>query len=243
MFNYNFKGNYCGGIRRQWDQNNGKCGICGDAFDQDPRDHEPGGKYASGIISKMYTQGEQIDITVTITANHYGYFEFRLCENNEINKTVSQECFDKNLLEVVNNNQETLSEEQLKILDSSLNKFKYFLPNKKTQNFTAKVKLPNDLTCKSCVLQWKYHSGNNYGKAYNSDMLCLGCVERQEEFFNCADIAIMNDLDNKKDNDKKSGLFEEIIKIFKNSSSCKHKSINSKFFYLYTIYILYKFFF
>jgi hypothetical protein len=216
--------------------------VCGDAFDQDPRDHEPGGKFASGIISKTYEQGQKIDITVTITANHFGYFEFRLCENNYINKTVSQECFDKNLLEVINNNQDTLSEEQLKILDSSLNKFKYFLPNRKTQNFTAKIKLPDYLTCKACILQWKYHSGNNYGKANNSNLLCLGCVERQEEFFNCADISILNSNGTieEKDNVKETGLIYEIIKIFKSSSSCKYESINSKFLYFYVFYILYK---
>lgn len=27
--NYNDMSNYCGGIHRQWEQNNGKCGVCG----------------------------------------------------------------------------------------------------------------------------------------------------------------------------------------------------------------------
>ncbi len=27
--NYNDMSNYCGGIIRQWEQNNGKCGVCG----------------------------------------------------------------------------------------------------------------------------------------------------------------------------------------------------------------------
>lgn len=116
------------------------------------------------------------------------------------------------------------------------------MPSKKTQNFTAKVKLPDYLTCKACILQWKYHSGNNYGRAYNSDLLCLGCVERQEEFYNCADIAILksNSSINQFDEGKHSNLFDQIFKIFKNSASYKYGSINLNFLYSYIVFILYK---
>ena len=44
----------------------GKCGICGDPY-QGPRDHEAGGKYASGVIVKTYRQGAAIPVTVDIT--------------------------------------------------------------------------------------------------------------------------------------------------------------------------------
>ena len=64
-------------------RNKGKCGVCGDAADLEIRDHEPGGIYAKGIIGKTYTEGQEITITIDITANHMGYFEFRLCQNNE----------------------------------------------------------------------------------------------------------------------------------------------------------------
>jgi len=33
-----------------------QCGICGDAVDM-PRDHERGGKYGSGLISRYYPTG------------------------------------------------------------------------------------------------------------------------------------------------------------------------------------------
>lgn len=43
----------------QWDQNDGKCGVCGDAYNvQEPRPHEAGGLYAKGIISKFYAAGQ-----------------------------------------------------------------------------------------------------------------------------------------------------------------------------------------
>lgn len=33
---YNDHESYCGGFTRQWQRNNGKCGICGDAWDSRP---------------------------------------------------------------------------------------------------------------------------------------------------------------------------------------------------------------
>lgn len=43
----------------QWEQNGGKCGVCGDAYHiENPRPHEAGGLYAKGIISKFYTAGQ-----------------------------------------------------------------------------------------------------------------------------------------------------------------------------------------
>lgn len=36
----------------------GKCGLCGDAWDQDPRQHEVGGLYATGTIVRQYTEGQ-----------------------------------------------------------------------------------------------------------------------------------------------------------------------------------------
>lgn len=42
-----------------WDQNGGKCGVCGDAYHlESPRPHEAGGEYAKGIISKFYAAGQ-----------------------------------------------------------------------------------------------------------------------------------------------------------------------------------------
>lgn len=84
--------------------NRGKCGICGDPYNQkQPRDHEAGGKYASGIITRHYTEGQLIDVDVEITANHKGWFEFRICPNNDVKKAAKQTCFDKYLLKFANN--------------------------------------------------------------------------------------------------------------------------------------------
>lgn len=64
--NYNDNELFCGGYAVQWEQNQGKCGVCGDAYHlRTPRPHEAGGEYAKGIISRYYTSG-QVIITFTL---------------------------------------------------------------------------------------------------------------------------------------------------------------------------------
>ena len=87
---------YCGGFGVQFGRNEGRCGICGDSWDADPREHEaPFGKFANGIITKTYKQGSLIPVIVDITANHQGHFEFKLCANNDPFFDPDQSCFDR----------------------------------------------------------------------------------------------------------------------------------------------------
>ena len=48
-------------LQRQWGRNGGKCGICGDPWDG-LRENEAGGRYAKGIITRNYTEGQIIDV-------------------------------------------------------------------------------------------------------------------------------------------------------------------------------------
>ena len=73
------------------------------------------GEYATGIIGKTYYQGEEINITIDITANHYGYFEFRLCKNDIFMQKVTHECFEENLLRIYNNNEEVIPPNKVKV--------------------------------------------------------------------------------------------------------------------------------
>ena len=87
---------FCGGFGYQFKIADGKCGICGDPWFAEPREHEaPDGKFATGTITAEYSQGQTIDIQIDITANHKGFFEFRLCPNIESNADPSQDCFDR----------------------------------------------------------------------------------------------------------------------------------------------------
>jgi hypothetical protein len=48
-----------------------RCGICGDAYDAQPRQIEaPGGLFANGVITRGYTLGQEITVTAHITDNH-----------------------------------------------------------------------------------------------------------------------------------------------------------------------------
>ena len=50
-------------MQRQHKQNGGKCGICGDPYDG-ARENEAGGKYATGIITRNYTEGSVISVSM-----------------------------------------------------------------------------------------------------------------------------------------------------------------------------------
>ncbi|KAH9495247.1 hypothetical protein Btru_016172 [Bulinus truncatus] len=169
--NYNDNELYCGGRMTQWARNNGKCGVCGDPHHA-KREHEAGGKYANGIIAREYKQGDVIDITVHITANHKGFFEFRICPVEDPKVEVTQECLDKNILEKADGNGT-----------------RYMLPESQSnQFFNVSLRLPADLTCNQCVIQWKYRTGNTWDKD-ETGKFCVGCGP-QEEFYNCADVKI-----------------------------------------------------
>ena len=159
----------------QWEINGGKCGVCGDRFDG-PRDNEIGGKYANGIIVQKYKPGATIDVTVHITANHKGWFEFRLCRNDNPQAKIDQECMDKNLLQIKEAGR---------------------IPTRWNLDFTNAFKktlhviLPADVRCRACVIQWKYNTGNSWGVDPDGRG-CVGCGP-QEQFYGCADIAIGHD--------------------------------------------------
>lgn len=166
---YNDMEGFCGGYGVQWTQNGGKCGLCGDSYsDKTPRRHELGGTYGQGVIVKTYKQGATFDVTVKITANHRGYFYFRLC--NLDNEIESDACFDRN-----------------KLLTSS-GADTYPLESTSAGNYIVSLKLPSSLTCNRCVLQWTYVAGNNWGYCADGTGK-LGCGN-QEHFRTCSDIKI-----------------------------------------------------
>ena len=70
--------------------------MCGDAYDEPVKPHEaPGGLFATGTIVRTYTQGQIIPVTIQLTATHRGFYEFKLCPNNNIQKDGNQDCFDR----------------------------------------------------------------------------------------------------------------------------------------------------
>merc|ERR1712080_809833 len=95
---YNDNRGFCGGAAHQHLEMGGKCGICGDPYDG-PWPHEVGGEYANGHIVAEYKQGQEVEVAVELTTNHLGFFNFRLCPNNNVNQDPKQDCFDDHMLE------------------------------------------------------------------------------------------------------------------------------------------------
>jgi len=166
-----------GGKAHQWSPEiGGRCGICGDPWDAEVKEHEaPGGRFANGIIVREYQPGQVIAVTSHITANHVGFVDFRLCSNNNILQDPSQECFDKTVLTI-----------------TQAGEGSYLTPNDTTKLwiedvgsglFSASVRLP-ELQCSQCILQWTYWNGRDWGT-------CNGACGPVETFRACADIAII----------------------------------------------------
>ena len=55
----------------------------------------PGGMYATGTIVRSYRSAQTIPVSIVVTANHRGYFEFRLCANNNVKQDPVQDCFNR----------------------------------------------------------------------------------------------------------------------------------------------------
>jgi len=145
--NYNDHESYCGGFTRQWQTNGGKCGICGDPWDEkEPRANEAGGTYGRGVITRKYKKNQAIKVRIELTANHMGHFEFKLCPQNNLRKPATQTCLDKYTLELANGEGAN------------------YYPGPGNKVFEMWFQLPKDLTCKQCVFQWRYLAANNWGK-------------------------------------------------------------------------------
>lgn len=150
----------CGGRNVQWGKHKGKCGVCGDEYGiANPKYVHPGAYATNPPIVKVYFEGQKIDVKVKITANHKGYFIFRVAPL--VNPPIKQDDLDKTMLELENGNSEW------KLLSSHGNTVQ-----------TITLRLPRGLTCRHCVLQWWWSTGNNHVN------------NKPETFVNCADIEI-----------------------------------------------------
>lgn len=163
--NFNDDGSYC--------KQESPCGICGDKFTLPaPRPHELGGFYGEGIIVKNYRKGQIITAKVEIGLNDMGYFVFDLC-NLDKHKLENKECFEMN---------------PLMFRDDDGKDFRYLRPNSHNVDLQMNVTLPDQLTCKHCVLRWTWVNGNQFGPCENGNF-DFGCGP-QKIYQQCSDISI-----------------------------------------------------
>ncbi|GFS04975.1 hypothetical protein ElyMa_001188500 [Elysia marginata] len=153
----------------QWDTNKGRCGICGDPW-SGPRPYErPGGAMVKDlVITKTYLENQSIKVSIQLTQNHKGWFEFRLCDvRTSGGQEADQACLDRTMLA------------------DDTGRTRFDSPPDSSGTFDFILVLPPGLTCPQCVLQWKWKCGNNWG--CDETGCATGKGERQEEFYACAD--------------------------------------------------------
>lgn len=70
--NYDYNQMFCGGKTRQWEQNGGKCGICGDPWDGE-REFEKGGDKYLGKIVRNYSINSVIPVKIQVNKSSHSY--------------------------------------------------------------------------------------------------------------------------------------------------------------------------
>ena len=78
-----------------------------------------------------------------MTANHKGYFEFRLCNLDGWESDATEQCLNKTLLKAEN----------------SLEDKHYITTNESVTTLSYNLKLPPNFACNHCVLQWHWVTG------------------------------------------------------------------------------------
>jgi hypothetical protein len=177
-----------------WDpKKNAQHGVCGGLQgDTNGLDFQAGGKYATKKITGTYAAGQTIRIRVEISAPHGGRWQFGVCpvpdgaSDADERRVVTQQCMDSNKL--INMDKKNAGYGT---------QFWWF--GKRTDGvYELDMKLPDKIECKRCVLQWHWETANscNIPGTPSSEMLsttkdsCEG-AQNMEEFWNCADIAIL----------------------------------------------------
>jgi Lytic polysaccharide mono-oxygenase, cellulose-degrading len=187
--------------------NEGKHGMCGDRA-AGPLDHEAGGKFATGQIAATYEQGSAIQMAAAVATYHKGLIEYRICkypagDAESERAALTDECLDQHILKQIT----TTSDENTP--PQAPGSRYYFLGNASDTGydpprvFYHTFQLPEDLVCDGedykCVLQFHYITGNTCNDPALPDKFKLSylpdCGEQgswPEEFWNCADIAIVS---------------------------------------------------
>lgn len=164
-------------------------GMCGNAYD-DQLQHwnQP------GEVQATYTEGQAIEVEMAITAHHVGYFDFQLCDSQDI----SEECFFRNRLMRNGCTDENdvncfrvwkhLTSYETHLWVATKSSPAYDGPavdvrTTQTVTYKARLQLPQGIKCSHCVLRWHYYTTNSCTNPGNPTQV-------SEEFFNCADIRI-----------------------------------------------------
>merc|ERR1712110_1284248 len=170
-------------VPKSGNQRDATCGICGPVYSNDPKkwynlykavvdnlanvtSTEVGSDMYSGKIVETYKQGSTIEVRIHVPAKHKGGpHSFHICES-PMGEDPTQECLDANQLEFDN------GELEREIDDVRVKGARLPPNNTLVPTYLFKIKLPADLKCEHCVLQWKWFARSN------------------QEYHSCADVKI-----------------------------------------------------
>ena len=94
------------------------------------------------LRTRSYKAGDVIDLAADLTANHVGFFEYRVCPVRDLNIPATQECFDK-----------------YPVLITESMDGRYHVNATENGVIRMQGRLPPNLSCEHCVLQWRYNTG------------------------------------------------------------------------------------
>lgn len=218
-----------------------RAGLCGDALNN--RDHLRGGKYFDNHrISATFTQGSVIDLIIGISTHHNGFIQVYLCDVAKCNPNddISRSCFVdghcKQLIRSTDADEDRKCEKGDRIdcapcdpkypgrwyLPCESNGRKRWTYTKRKRYVTygpgsIRYKLPEDVNCEHCVLQWHWTTANNCNPpgvvdffkgprrprnwqrckgqggakgGYTTVQQSCGSKKQPEEYYSCSDIRI-----------------------------------------------------
>lgn len=152
-----------------------RSGVCGDPRSPN-QEHLRGGKYYHNAkIVGTYVQGGEISIEVKINAHHNGFIEIHLCDVDNCNGEISEQCFKKGhcvqLQRAPDEECDSGMSKRCGPIDRNYPGRWYFpcstVPNNGKffefygENDRISYLLPKDLSCEHCVLQWFWTSANS----------------------------------------------------------------------------------
>jgi len=157
-----------GGPHAVWPNGNWQFGGGGNHFTCGRQQYD-----TPGEIQRTWITGQQVKIKVVFTVVHRGHSYFGLCPAG---KTPTPECFAKNWLTNIETNQ------------------RYWdLGDKQKGTYEMLFELPAGYECPNCVLWWWWVTGNScLPPGDRGNLPACGEYAIPEEFWNCADVSIMN---------------------------------------------------
>lgn len=135
-------------------------GVCGD-----------GGQWgsSSNFLDSLagprtsFSPGEEVEFSVQVTAHHMGYFEFSICDRHlDSSVADAQSCLDSHRLVRVGPAADCVANDargDCQPLHAAYPERWYLPPG--TGVHSMRYRIPDDLLCSSCTLQWRWWTANS----------------------------------------------------------------------------------